>query len=177
MISIFLIYFFSSPNLSGRRLDVYHTSTHGLALVRRMHLWNVLHAARWKYRTQKIAILAPSDNFIGLYLRSWGMYRQSEKNLLNNEFSQCSQYLSQSPCSSNCQSTSWTHLCIPHGGQITAREVPWRTRSFHSSLFITRLIPPSFLSSPHKAAPLWRFGLMIPGISVKLLYVKPAVSI
>ena len=26
--------FFSSPNLGGRRLDVYHTSTHGMALVR-----------------------------------------------------------------------------------------------------------------------------------------------
>jgi len=26
-------FFFSSPNLSGRRLDVYHTSTHGVALV------------------------------------------------------------------------------------------------------------------------------------------------
>jgi len=32
VISIF--FFFSSPNLSGRRLDVYHTSTHGVALVR-----------------------------------------------------------------------------------------------------------------------------------------------
>ena len=33
--SFFLsIFFFSSPNLSGRRLDVYHTSTHGVALVR-----------------------------------------------------------------------------------------------------------------------------------------------
>ena len=30
----FLLSFFSSPNLSGRRLDVYHTSTHGVALVR-----------------------------------------------------------------------------------------------------------------------------------------------
>ena len=28
------IFFFSSPNLSGRRLGVYHTSTHGVALVR-----------------------------------------------------------------------------------------------------------------------------------------------
>jgi len=28
------IFFFSSPNLSGRRLDVYYTSTHGVALVR-----------------------------------------------------------------------------------------------------------------------------------------------
>jgi len=30
----FLFFFYSSPNLSGRRLDVYHTSTHGAALVR-----------------------------------------------------------------------------------------------------------------------------------------------
>ena len=28
------IFFFSSPNVSGRTLDVYHTSTHGVALVR-----------------------------------------------------------------------------------------------------------------------------------------------
>jgi len=28
------IYLFSSPNLSGRTLDVDHTSTHGVALVR-----------------------------------------------------------------------------------------------------------------------------------------------
>ena len=27
-------FFFSSPNLSGRRVDVCHTSTHGVALVR-----------------------------------------------------------------------------------------------------------------------------------------------
>jgi len=31
LLSIF--YLFSSPNLSGRRLDVHHTSTHGVALV------------------------------------------------------------------------------------------------------------------------------------------------
>jgi len=30
----FLSSFFSSPNLSGRRLDVYHTLAHGVALVR-----------------------------------------------------------------------------------------------------------------------------------------------
>jgi len=30
----FLLSFFSSPNLSSRRLDVCHTSTHGVALVR-----------------------------------------------------------------------------------------------------------------------------------------------
>ena len=32
--SLFFFLFFSSPNLSGRRLDVYHTSTYGVALVR-----------------------------------------------------------------------------------------------------------------------------------------------
>jgi len=31
---LLLLSFFSSPNLSGRRLDVYHISTHGVALVR-----------------------------------------------------------------------------------------------------------------------------------------------
>jgi len=31
-LSLFLSSSFSSPNLSGRRLDVYHTSTHGVAL-------------------------------------------------------------------------------------------------------------------------------------------------
>ena len=34
--SIYLL-FYSSPNLSGHRLDVYHTSTHSVALVR---IWN-----------------------------------------------------------------------------------------------------------------------------------------
>ena len=33
-IYLLLSFFYSSPNLSGRRLDVYHTSAHGVALVR-----------------------------------------------------------------------------------------------------------------------------------------------
>jgi len=33
-LSIFLLSFFSSPNLSGHRLGVYHTLSHGVALVR-----------------------------------------------------------------------------------------------------------------------------------------------
>jgi len=32
--SFFLSSFFSSPNVSGRRLDVYHNTAHGVALVR-----------------------------------------------------------------------------------------------------------------------------------------------
>jgi len=68
MVSIFLCFcLFSSPNLSGRRLDVYHTSTHGVASVRfRMHVWSVLHAARWKHKTQKWRTIA---QLFGLYLR------------------------------------------------------------------------------------------------------------
>jgi len=31
---VLLLLFFFSPNLSGRRLDVYHTLAHGVALVR-----------------------------------------------------------------------------------------------------------------------------------------------
>jgi len=34
VVSFFFLLLFSSPNLSGRRLDVYHTSANGVALVR-----------------------------------------------------------------------------------------------------------------------------------------------
>jgi len=34
ILSIYLLLLFSSPTLSGRRLDVYHTLTHGVAVVR-----------------------------------------------------------------------------------------------------------------------------------------------
>jgi len=40
-----------------------------------------------KYRTQKIAIWAPSYRFVGLYLSNKGTYRQSEKNLLSSNIS------------------------------------------------------------------------------------------
>ena len=52
-----------------------------------MQVWNVHCAARWKCRTQKIAIRAPSHNFVWLYLRNWGTYRQSETNLLSTNIS------------------------------------------------------------------------------------------
>jgi len=52
VVSFYLLFF--SSNLSGRRLDVYHTSTHNVALMRiRMQVSNVPQAAHWKYRTQK----------------------------------------------------------------------------------------------------------------------------
>jgi len=33
LLVLYFLFFFYSPNLSGRRLDVYHTSKHGVALV------------------------------------------------------------------------------------------------------------------------------------------------
>jgi len=45
LLSIF--YLFSSPNLSCHRLDVYHTSTHGVALVQNLRCRSeTLHTAR-----------------------------------------------------------------------------------------------------------------------------------
>jgi len=67
--------FFSSPNLSRRRLDVYHTSTHGVALVRienaclKCAASGLLQMQDPK-KSPKIAIWAPSHNFVGLYLRN-----------------------------------------------------------------------------------------------------------
>ena len=66
---------FSPPNLSGRRVDVYHTSTHGVALVQILYA-GLKCAARGLLEMQdakispKIAIWAPSHNFVGLYLRN-----------------------------------------------------------------------------------------------------------
>jgi len=66
---------FSSPNLSRRKLDVYHTSTHGVALVR-IEDAGLKHAARGSLKVQdakkwqKFPIWAPLQNFVGLCLRN-----------------------------------------------------------------------------------------------------------
>jgi len=53
-----------------------------------MQVWNVLHAARWKYRTQKIAKIRHLCTIARLCraVSSQGIYRQSE-NLLNTNIS------------------------------------------------------------------------------------------
>jgi len=68
-------FFFSSPHLSGRRLDVYHTSEPDVALVRIQNA-GLKCAARGSLEIQdakmmqKIVNCAPSHNFVGLYLCS-----------------------------------------------------------------------------------------------------------
>jgi len=70
-----LLPFFSSPNFSRRRLDVCHTSTDGVALVRISDA-GLKPAVRGSLKTHdakkspKIAIWATSHNFVGLYLRN-----------------------------------------------------------------------------------------------------------
>jgi len=70
---LFLSFFFSSPNLSSRRLNVYHTSTHDVVIMR-IYNAGLKCAARGSLEMQdpknrqKLAIWAPSHNFVGLYL-------------------------------------------------------------------------------------------------------------
>ena len=73
LLSFFFL--FSSPNLSRRKVVVCHTCTHGVALVRISDA-GLKRAARGSLQIQdakkspKIAIWAPSHNFVGLYLRN-----------------------------------------------------------------------------------------------------------
>jgi len=87
VIYIFYLLFYSLPNLSGCQLDVYHTSTHDVALCEfRMHVRNVLHTARWKYRTQKIAICAPSDMSLSGYIFVTEAHIDNRKNLIKQQY-------------------------------------------------------------------------------------------
>jgi len=71
----FFFLLFSLSNLSCRRLDVCHTSTHGVALVRISDA-GLKRAACGSLEMQdakkspKIAIWEQSHNFVGLYLRN-----------------------------------------------------------------------------------------------------------
>ena len=73
VVSSSFFFLFSSPDFSGRRVDVYHTSTHGVALVR-IYNAGLKCGARGSLEiqdaktSQKIAIWAPSHNFFGLNL-------------------------------------------------------------------------------------------------------------
>jgi len=85
----FLSFFvFSSPNLSGRRLDIYHTScgpSPNLDCRSEMCCTRLAGNAGRK-NGHKFAIWAPSHNFVGLYLPNEGTYRQSEKKLIKQQY-------------------------------------------------------------------------------------------
>ena len=78
----FLSFFlFSSSNLSRCRLDVCHTSTHGVALVPILDA-GLKRAASGSLKIQDAKnrhLGTVAQYFVGLYLRNEGMHRQSEK--------------------------------------------------------------------------------------------------
>jgi len=70
-----IFFFIPSPNLSRRRLDVFHISTHGVALVRILDA-GLKRSAPGSLKVQdaknrqKFAIWAQSHNFVGLSLHN-----------------------------------------------------------------------------------------------------------
>ena len=90
-------FLFSSTIASHCRLDAYHTSTHVAIVCKfRMQVFNVLHAARWKYMTQKIAKNLPSVHHrttLSGYIfatKAWRHASKIGKKLVNsNIFSTC----------------------------------------------------------------------------------------
>jgi len=112
LVSIFFFFFFSSLNLSGRTLDVYQTMTHGIALLQILNA-GLKRAACGSLEMQdpkncqKFAIWAPSHNFVRLYLRNYGMYQQSEKKLVKQQY-----LLHMSPQYGELRPTSgWDRFC------------------------------------------------------------------
>ena len=77
-------FFFCSPNVSG--LPYFDTWCGPSANLKcRSEMWYTrLAEIQDAKRTQKLAIWAPSHNFVGLYLRNWGIYWQPEKLLNSN---------------------------------------------------------------------------------------------
>jgi len=84
----------------------------------------MLHAARWKYRTQKlcktIAIGAPSHNFFGLYLRNEGVHRHGTNVKQQYLLHMSSQYAEHRP------SNGWDLLAsLGHPQQISTGFAYW----------------------------------------------------
>jgi len=89
-------------------------------------MYNVLLAARCKYIRKKITISAPSHNFVGLYLRNQGTYRQSEKLVRQPCLPHMSlQYGELRPTNGWDLLASLGHPCkfqlVSHLGSVTAR--------------------------------------------------------
>jgi len=96
VVSFFLsFYLFSSPNLSGRTLDVYHTSTHawcGLSAnleCRSVTCCTRLAGNAGRKNCQKIAIWAPSHNLSGYVLAIKARIDNRKNSLNSNIFPTC----------------------------------------------------------------------------------------
>ena len=125
--------FFPSPNLSRRRLDVCHTSTHGVALCEfKMQVWNLLHSARWKHRTQKSRQKSPSGHhgtILSGYIFATKARIDNRKKLVKQQcvIHMSPQYGERRPTSGWHRSGSLRHPCkferVSRLGSITARHL------------------------------------------------------
>ena len=95
VISIFFLlsFFLFSPNLSGRRLDVYNTSTHGVALVRIKNA-GLKTAARGSLKTQdaKKSPKSPSGHHrttLSGYIFAIKTHINNRKQLVKQQSSRC----------------------------------------------------------------------------------------
>jgi len=85
-----LSFFLFSCSQRSEITCLYHTSTHDVVLCANFEcmVWNVLHAACWKYRRQKIAKNLPSEHhrttLLGCIFAT-STYRQSEKNFFKQQ--------------------------------------------------------------------------------------------
>jgi len=77
---LYIYLLFPLPNLSRRRLDVWHTSVHDVAVVR-IYDAALKRAARGSLKIQdaKKSPWAPSHKFVGLYLRTEASIDNLEK--------------------------------------------------------------------------------------------------
>jgi len=71
--------------------------------------------------TQKIAIWAPSHNFVGLYLRNEGMYRQWKNFLSSNISSTCAyNMVNYGPLAAEIVSEVWSTPATLNGFRVLA---------------------------------------------------------
>jgi len=125
-------FFFSSPNLSRRRLDVYHTCTHGVALVRiedaclKRAARGLLQIRDAKSR-QKIANWAPSQKLSGYIISTKAHIDNRKKNLLSSNISSTYSHniVNFGPLVAEIVLVVWGYPCIfqrvSRLGSVTAR--------------------------------------------------------
>ena len=111
-------FFFSPPNLSGRRLDVYHTSTHGVGYSANLECRSQMCCTRLAENTERkkvaknrhLGTIAQLCRAISSQLRHVSTI---EKNLLNiNMSSTCPHNMvNLGPLTAEIGSTIWGHPC------------------------------------------------------------------
>jgi len=145
LLSFFFL--FSSPNLSGRRLDVYHTSTHGVALVRILEA-GLKRAARGSLEMQD-AKISPKSRHLRTIVQICRVI-SSEKNLLSSNIS----YTRSSSLVTLARRPTWSSLRITdrsfrYASPCLWNQLPSSLRQTQLSTFVSVLPVHAPTTSPH----------------------------